>query len=63
MFKKIAQFYSEVKSEMVKVSWPSKDEAIGSTVIVLVVVAILSVFIGVVDVILNEILTKLIVGK
>ena len=63
MFKKIGIFYNEVKSEMIKVSWPSKDEAIGSTVIVLVVVAILAVFIGLIDVILNEVLTKLIVGK
>jgi preprotein translocase subunit SecE len=46
---KVGKFFKEVKLEMVKVSWPTKDELIGSTVVVLVSLAILSVFIGVCD--------------
>jgi preprotein translocase subunit SecE len=40
---------------MTKVSWPTKNELIGSTMIVLVSLAILSAFIGICDVILSKI--------
>jgi preprotein translocase subunit SecE len=53
MANKVAAFFKEVKLEMVKVSWPNKDELIGSTVVVLVSLAILSLFIGVCDVVLS----------
>ena len=50
MANKVAGFFKEVKLEMLKVSWPNRDELIGSTVIVLVSLAILSLFIGICDV-------------
>ncbi|MFH1824434.1 MAG: preprotein translocase subunit SecE [Candidatus Firestonebacteria bacterium] len=62
MFKKLKDFLNEVKIEMLKVSWPTKDETIGSTVVVIITVAILSVFTGVADVIISGILQKIIVG-
>jgi|YelNatPaOPRAMG01_1025707.scaffolds.fasta_scaffold555457_1 preprotein translocase subunit SecE len=62
MFKKLINFLNEVKVEMFKVSWPTKDETIGSTVVVITVVAILSIFIGFSDVIINKILEKIIIG-
>jgi preprotein translocase subunit SecE len=40
---------------MSKVAWPTKDELIGSTIVVLVSLAILSVFIGICDLILSNI--------
>ena len=46
---KIGNFFKDIKLEMGKVSWPTKDELIGSTVIVLVSLALLSIFIGVCD--------------
>ena len=63
MFKKIMDFINEVKTEMTKVSWPSREETIGSTVVVLVVVAIISVFIGLSDAVISKILGKIIIGK
>ena len=45
----------DIKLEMMKVSWPNKDELIGSTAIVLISLAILSAFIGVCDVVLSKI--------
>ncbi|MCM8790086.1 MAG: preprotein translocase subunit SecE [Candidatus Omnitrophica bacterium] len=54
MANKLAIFFKDVKVEMTKVSWPNKDELIGSTVIVLISLAILSLFIGVCDVILSK---------
>jgi preprotein translocase subunit SecE len=54
MANKFASFFKDVKVEMSKVSWPNKSELIGSTVIVLVSLAILSAFIGVCDVLLSK---------
>lgn len=55
MANKIAGFFNDVKLEMTKVSWPTKDELIGSTAIVLISLAILSSFIGFCDLILSKI--------
>jgi preprotein translocase subunit SecE len=41
---------------MQKVSWSTKDELIGSTAIVLISLAILSIFIGICDLILSKII-------
>ncbi len=46
---KFKGFFKDVKLEMGKVSWPNKDELIGSTIIVLVSLALLSLFIGICD--------------
>ena len=55
MANKIANFFKEINLELAKVSWPTRDELIGSTVIVLVSLAILSAFIGVCDLVLSKI--------
>lgn len=49
---RVGVFFREVKLEMKKVSWPSRQEVIGNTIIVLVTVAVLSVLIGIEDSIL-----------
>jgi len=46
---KMSKFLKEVNAELRKVTWPTKDELIGSTIVVIVVSVILAVFIGVVD--------------
>lgn len=46
---KSLQFLREVKVELKKVTWPSRKQTMGSTVVVLVVVTIISLFLGVVD--------------
>jgi len=55
MANKFTNFFKEIKIEMSKVAWPSKSELIGSTSVVIVSLAILSIFIGVCDVILSKI--------
>ena len=55
MANKFVNFFKDVKLEMGKVSWSTKDELIGSTVVVLVSLAILSIFIGICDVVLSTI--------
>ncbi len=54
LFSKITRFVNEVKVEMQKVSWSSKDELIGSTGIVIASTALLAIFIGIVDLILSR---------
>jgi len=49
MIEKIKQFFREVKVETKKVVYPSKDELIGSTWVVIITVLAVSTFLGVVD--------------
>lgn len=49
IFDKSVQFLREVKVELKKVTWPTRKQTIGSTVVVIVVVMIISLFLGVVD--------------
>ncbi|MBC8184052.1 preprotein translocase subunit SecE [candidate division KSB1 bacterium] len=49
MFRKINKFIQDVKTEMAKVSWPSRQELKGTTVIVIVLTLIFAVFIFIVD--------------
>ena len=59
MITRAIQFLSEVKSEVNKVTWPSKKEAMGGTAVVLVVVFFMAVFLGLVDVLLSKIVEAL----
>jgi preprotein translocase subunit SecE len=60
MFDKIKKFFNDVYVEMQKVAWPSKEELIGSTTVVIIMSVTMAVFIGVVDRALNFIVNTLI---
>lgn len=45
----ILSFVNEVKAELKKVTWPGKDELIGSVVIVCIVAVIFAVILGGMD--------------
>jgi len=49
IFTKSAQFLREVKVELKKVTWPSRKQTVGSTVVVIVLVMLISLFLGIVD--------------
>ena len=49
MLGKITKFFGEVKTEMSKVTWSSRDELIHSAIIVLIVMVTMAVFLGAVD--------------
>jgi preprotein translocase subunit SecE len=53
MIEKSRKFITDVISEMKKVSWPTRNELRGSTLVVIVTVIIISIFIGIVDRILS----------
>jgi preprotein translocase subunit SecE len=59
MMSKAIQFLLGVRGEVRKVTWPSKKEAVGGSVVVLVVVLIMAVFLGVVDLLLSKIVEAL----
>ena len=46
---KIVTFLNEVKAELFKVTWPTRDELVGSAIIVCIVVAIFAVILGGMD--------------
>jgi preprotein translocase subunit SecE len=47
---KSVQFLREVRAELKKVTWPSRKQTVGSTLVVIVVVMIISFFLGIVDI-------------
>jgi preprotein translocase subunit SecE len=51
---KPVKFLSEVKQELLKVSWSSRQEVIGSTIVVIVITSIMTVFIGAIDLLLSK---------
>lgn len=61
MIGKTNQFLTNVKSELNKVTWPSKKDTYGSTGVVIVLVLLCAVFLGGVDIILSR-LIRLILG-
>ncbi len=50
------QFLREVKVELKKVAWPSRKQAMGSTIVVVMLVLLVSFFLGIVDVGLSSLI-------
>lgn len=48
------QFYSDVRSEMKKVSWPARQEVVGTTIVVVVAVFFFGLYLGLVDLLLDR---------
>jgi preprotein translocase subunit SecE len=59
MFEKIVKFLKETRAEMRKVTWPTRDELIGSTKIVIIATLVVTLFIGIIDQILTLIIRRL----
>jgi preprotein translocase subunit SecE len=49
VFDKILEFLKEAKVELKKVTWPSRKQTLASTSVVIIVVIIVSLFLGIVD--------------
>ena len=52
----IVRFLRDVRGEVRKVTWPGKQEVIGSTVVVILSVGLMSVFLGLVDLLVRGLL-------
>ena len=48
-FEAVKQFLREVKTELKKVTWPSRKDTLAGTAVVLVAVFIIAIFLGIVD--------------
>ena len=56
---RLREFVQEVLAEFRKVTWPSRDELINSTSIVIVVTVVLAFFLGVVDISLTNVVERI----
>ena len=61
MMNKVKEFFKEVKVEIKKVVYPSREELIGSTWVVIFTAIVISVFLGIVDLGLSK-LVKVALG-
>ncbi len=52
MLEKTKSFFREVSIELKKVSWPTRQQTISATLVVIVLTFIVAFFLGIVDVIL-----------
>ena len=53
-------FYNQVKDELKKVSWPTKEATITTSLVVLVVVGLITAYLGVVDFIVSKLAQQVI---
>ena len=63
MIQKISQYFNGVQVEMKKVTWLSKEEMLGSTVIVGIFSVMIALFLFFVDFGLSEFVSRIIGGK
>ena len=59
MLKRTRSFLTDVRVELKKVSWPSRQDTLSSTGVVLVVVFIISFYLGFIDILLSRMVTSL----
>lgn len=55
MFGRIVEFLREVRAELEKVSWPTREELLRSTAVVIAVTLAFAAFVGLIDVLLSSI--------
>jgi preprotein translocase subunit SecE len=53
---KTKNFFEEVKAELGKVTWPTRKETIGTAWVVVVIVVLISFYLGACDLILNKLM-------
>jgi preprotein translocase subunit SecE len=53
-WRRLKAFLKDVRVEMTKITWPTWQELKGQTIVVIVAVLLISVFIGIVDLILSN---------
>ena len=60
---KIVRFFKEIKSELKKVTWPTKKQVLNNTLIVIAVVVIIGAVIAIFDAIFQWGLFKFLLGR
>ncbi|MBQ2940608.1 MAG: preprotein translocase subunit SecE [Clostridia bacterium] len=49
IFKRIGRFFKDVKAELKKVTWPTKNQAVKNTVVVLIFLIVIGLFVFLID--------------
>ncbi|HPX60451.1 MAG TPA: preprotein translocase subunit SecE [Deltaproteobacteria bacterium] len=58
---KVKDFLESVKAELAKVTWPTRKETVSTTGVVIVIVLLISLFLGTCDIVLAKML-RLVLG-
>ena len=56
MLAKTKNFLEEVKAELAKVTWPTRKETIATTWVVIVIIFVISLYLGACDLVLAKIM-------
>lgn len=56
MLTKAKNYVDEVKNELVKVTWPTRKETIATTWVVVVIIFLISLYLGACDVVLAKLM-------
>jgi preprotein translocase subunit SecE len=59
--KSVVTFFSEVRSELSKVTWPKKNEVIRLTSVVFLVSVVVGLYVGGFDYLFTTVLTKILI--
>jgi preprotein translocase subunit SecE len=54
VMQKIIQFIKEAKIELKKVTWPTPKQTLASTAVVIIIVFIVSIYLGIIDFVLAK---------
>lgn len=53
-------FYNQVRDELKKVNWPTKENTISTSIVVVVVVGLITAYLGIVDAIVSKLAGQII---
>jgi preprotein translocase subunit SecE len=59
LYEQAVQFFRDVRSELRKVTFPTRKETVASTVVVLIAVFAVSMYLGVVDFVLSIVIRSI----
>ncbi|HIZ88580.1 MAG: preprotein translocase subunit SecE [Candidatus Mucispirillum faecigallinarum] len=57
---KPVSFYNQVRDELKKVNWPTKEATISTSIVVVVVVGLITAYLGIVDAIVSRLAQQII---
>jgi len=55
----LVEFFDDVRSELRKISYPTRSETIGSTTVVIILVLIVSLFLRMADIVISLLIVKM----
>ena len=53
-------FYNQVRDELKKVNWPTKENTISTSIVVVVVVGLITAYLGIIDAIVSRLAGQII---